>query len=118
MVAVAATVSMAACGSQAKGPVSASASTALSARSALPSASPMVAAPLVDANLDLRAGPVPVPLELQIPSLRLKAPVPGVGITSKNVMDTPTGSASDPVWQKVFWYRGGGAPGEESTATI
>ncbi len=114
MVAVAAAVSMAACGSQAKGPVS----LASSAKAAPSSASPIVAAPIVDANLDLRAGPVPVPLELQIPSLQLNAPVLGVGITSKNVMDTPTGSASDPVWQKVFWYRGGGAPGEASTATI
>ena len=75
-------------------------------------------APIVDAGLDLRAGPVPVPLELRIPALRISAPVLGVGITSKNVMDAPTGSASDSVWQKVFWYRGGGIPGEASTATI
>ena len=75
-------------------------------------------APVVDPNLDLRAGPVAVPLELRIPSLRISAPVLGVGITSKNVMDTPTGSATDSVWQKVFWYRGGGTPGESGTATI
>jgi sortase (surface protein transpeptidase) len=61
---------------------------------------------------------VDVPLELRIPSLGINAPVLGVGITSKNVMDTPTGSANNPVWQKVFWYRGGGVPGNASTATI
>jgi len=77
-----------------------------------------VPAPLTDPGLDLRAGPVDVPLELQIPSLRISAPVLGVGITSKNVMDTPEGSANDPVWQKAFWYRGSAIPGDASTATI
>jgi sortase (surface protein transpeptidase) len=78
----------------------------------------LVPAELIDPGLDLRAGPVDLPLELRIPSLRISAPVLGVGINSKNVMDTPTGSANDPVWQKVFWYRGGGIPGNASTATI
>lgn len=78
----------------------------------------LVPAPLTDAGLDLRAGPVNVPLELQIPSLRISAPVLGVGITSKSVMDTPKGSANDPVWRKVFWYRGSGIPGSASTATM
>jgi hypothetical protein len=73
---------------------------------------------LIDPGLDLRAGPVALPLELRIPSLRISAPVLGVGLNSKNVMDTPTGSANEPVWQKVFWYRGGGIPGKVSTATI
>jgi sortase (surface protein transpeptidase) len=75
-------------------------------------------APLIDPGLDLRAGPVDVPLELRIPSLRISAPVLGVGITPANVMDTPKGSANDPVWRKVFWYRGGGIPGNAGTATI
>jgi hypothetical protein len=79
---------------------------------------PLVPAPLIDPGLDLRAGPVNLPLELQIPSLRITASVLGVGLTSKDVMDTPTGSARDSVWQKVFWYRGSGIPGEASTATI
>jgi sortase (surface protein transpeptidase) len=78
----------------------------------------LATAPLIDPGLDLRAGPVAMPLELQIPSLRISAPVLGVGITSTNVMDTPKGSANDPVWQKVFWYRGSGTPGSASTATI
>lgn len=75
-------------------------------------------APLVDPQLDLRSGPVPVPLELQIPRLRVSAAVLGVGINPSNVMDTPTGRATDAVWQTAFWYRGGGTPGEPSTATI
>ncbi len=78
----------------------------------------VVPAPLTEPGLDLRAGPVDVPLELWIPSLGISAPVLGVGITPKNVMDAPTGSAKDPVWQKVFWYRGSGIPGNPSTATI
>ena len=78
----------------------------------------LVQAPLVDPSIDLRAGPVDVPVELQIPSLRISAAVLGVGLNAKNVMDTPTGSASDSVWRKVFWYRGGGIPGDATTATI
>jgi sortase family protein len=78
----------------------------------------LVPPPLIDPGLDLRAGPVNVPLELRIPQLRVTAPVLGVGLTSKNVMDAPMASANDPVWQKAFWYRGGGTPGSASTATI
>jgi sortase (surface protein transpeptidase) len=78
----------------------------------------LVQAPLVDPSVDLRAGPVDVPVELRIPSLRISAPVLGVGLTPKSVMDTPAGSANDPVWRKVFWYRGGGIPGDATTATI
>src|SRR6202023_2158614 len=78
----------------------------------------LVQAPLVDPGMDLRAGPVDVPVELRIPSLRISAPVLGVGLTRKNIMDTPTGSANDPVWRKVCWYRGGGIPGDATTATI
>src|SRR6202521_1051284 len=78
----------------------------------------LVQAPLVDPGMDLRAGPVDVPVELRIPSLRISAPVLGVGLNPKNVMDTPTGSANDAVWRKVFWYRGGGIPGDATTATI
>jgi Sortase domain len=77
-----------------------------------------VQAPLVDPGIDLRTGPVAVPIELGIPSLRINASVLGVGLTPKDVMDTPTGSANDPVWRKVFWYRGGGIPGDATTATI
>jgi sortase (surface protein transpeptidase) len=78
----------------------------------------LVQAPLVDPSIDLRAGPVDVPVELRIPSLRIGAPVLGVGLNAKSVMETPTGSANDPVWHKVFWYRGGGIPGDTTTATI
>lgn len=72
----------------------------------------------LDQNLDLRAGPVDVPLELRIPSLQVDASVVGVGVTSDNVMDAPKGSADNPVWQQVFWYRGSGIPGDLSTATM
>lgn len=79
---------------------------------------PLVPTPLFDPSIDLRAAPVEVPLELQLPSLRITAPVLGVGLNPKNIMDTPLGSASDPVWREVFWYRGSGIPGDATTATI
>ncbi len=74
--------------------------------------------PLVDKNLDLMAGPVSVPLELEIPALNVKAPVLGVGLTTDNVMDSPKGPISDPIWHTAYWYRGGGIPGDVGTATI
>jgi sortase (surface protein transpeptidase) len=82
------------------------------------SAQPLISEPFIDPSLDLRASPVEVPLELRIPSLGISAPVLAVGLTPKNVMDAPQGSADDPVWQQAFWYRGGGIPGEPGTATI
>ena len=33
-------------------------------------------------------------------------------------MDAPKGLAADPVWQKAFWYRGSGIPGDSGTATL
>ena len=77
-----------------------------------------VLGPSFDSNLDLRAGPVDVPLELQIPLLKVNAPVLGVGLTSGNVMDAPKGPSGDPVWYTAFWYRGSGIPGEPGTATF
>ena len=77
-----------------------------------------VPAALTDEGLDLRAGPGAVPLELHMPSLEVVAPVVGVGITPKNVMDAPMGPAGDPVWQQVFWYRGSAVPGAPSTALL
>jgi hypothetical protein len=74
--------------------------------------------PFFDTNLDLKAGPVDVPLELQIPSLKVDAPVLGVGLTAGNEMDAPKGPIDDPVWHTAFWYRGSGIPGEPGTATI
>ena len=82
------------------------------------STQPSITEPLIAPDLDLDAAPVNVPLELRIPSLQISAPVVGVGITSKNVMDAPQGLADDPVWQTAFWYRGSGIPGESGTATI
>jgi hypothetical protein len=73
---------------------------------------------LVDPDLSLNAGPVDVPLELQIPKLHVVAPVVGVGLTLKNLMDSPKGPIGDTVWHTAFWFRGGGIPGEAGTATI
>jgi hypothetical protein len=74
--------------------------------------------PLFDVSLDLRSGPVEVPLELQIPTLNVIAPVQGVGLTSENVMDSPKGPIGGAIWHTAFWYRGGGIPGEVGTATF
>lgn len=75
-------------------------------------------AALVDGGLDLRAGPVDVPLELHVPTIGLRTRVVGVGITSEDVMDAPMGPADDPIWQQAFWYRGSAVPGSPSTALI
>ena len=120
---IAATFLTACATAQATGSQPAGSSSPVAATSATPTlaqaSQPVLApAPLFDPSIDLRAGAVAVPLELQLPSLRLTAPVLGVGLNSKNVMDTPMGSANDPVWQKVFWYRGSGIPGDATTATI
>jgi len=66
----------------------------------------------------LNAAPVDVPLEIRIPSLKVTAPVLGVGLTAENVMDSPKGPIDDPIWHAAFWYRGGGIPGAIGTATI
>jgi len=74
--------------------------------------------PLLEPYLNLSAGPREVALELQIPSLDVKAPMLGVGLTTENLMDSPRGPINDPVWASAFWYRGSGIPGESGTATI
>jgi Sortase domain len=79
---------------------------------------PFLLGPLIDEGIDLYAGPIEVPLEVQIPSLKVNAPVLGVGLTSANVMDSPKGPIGDPIWHTAFWYRGGGVPGDVGTATI
>ena len=85
-----------------------------------PAPPPALAVParLTAAQLGLRAGPVAVPLRLQIPTLGINAAVDGVGINSSDAMDAPEGPAGDPVWQKAFWYRGSAIPGARSTALI
>lgn len=85
---------------------------------ALPTPTPIVLGPLFDARLDIKAAPVKVPLMLKIPSLKVNAPVLGVGLTALNEMDAPKGPIDDPVWHSAFWYRGSGLPGESGTATI
>ena len=78
----------------------------------------LVLGPLFDPALDIKAEPVEVPLKLQIPSLKVDAPVFGVGLNPDNVMDTPRGPIGDAVWHTAFWYRGSGLPGESGTATF
>ena len=73
---------------------------------------------LIDVGLGLRAGPVPVPLQLELPTLGVIAPVAGVGLTPADAMDAPTGPPGAPVWQQAFWYRGSAVPGASSTALI
>ena len=65
---------------------------------------------LFAAGLSVRAGPVPVPLQLVIPSIGVHAQVLGVGVTSGDVMDAPEGPRGDPVWEEAFWYRGSAIP--------
>jgi hypothetical protein len=79
---------------------------------------PFVPALLTAKGLGLRAGPVKVPLLLQIPKLDMNASVLGVGINAADAMDAPEGPADDPVWQQAFWYRGSAIPGARSTALI
>lgn len=77
-----------------------------------------VPADLVDPALDLRAGPVAVPIALELPSIGVHADVLGVGLGANDIMDAPTGGADDPVWGQAFWYRGSAVPGAASTALI
>ena len=79
---------------------------------------PPAPAALFAAGLSVRAGPVPVPLQLLIPSIGVNAQVLGVGVTSGDVMDAPEGPRGDPVWEEAFWYRGSAIPGVVSTALI
>ena len=74
--------------------------------------------PLFESDIDLWEGPVPLPLELQIPALNVTAPMLGVGLTAGNAMDSPKGSIGDPIWGSAFWYRGSSIPGEPGVATI
>jgi sortase (surface protein transpeptidase) len=123
---IAAGVAFAGCGSAQESAIQPSTSTSGGASSSVGSSSPTaqpstqsaVPARLIPSGLDIRSGPIDVPLVLRIPSLELSVPVLGVGITPANVMDAPAGPAADPVWQKAFWYRGSGIPGEVGTATL
>jgi hypothetical protein len=102
-------------------PATASGATSTAARRAKkiqPAPAPPVPAALFSAGLGVRAGPVPVPLQLLIPSIGVHAPVLGVGVTSGDVMDAPEGPRGDPVWEEAFWYRGSAIPGVVSTALI
>jgi hypothetical protein len=123
---VATTAALGACGGANVG-TGAVSSTTTTTRSAAPARTPVrarpvaalpVPAPLFAPGLDIRSGPVPVPIQLRIPSLRVDATVVGVGVLPNDVMDAPEGPINDPVWQQAFWYRGSAVPGVLSTAVI
>ena len=60
-----------------------------------------------------------MPLGIEIPALKINAPVLGVGLTHTNTMASPIGTVlDDPIWQTIFWYRGGAIPGDVGTATF
>lgn len=78
-----------------------------------------VPAPLVDPQMDLRAPPIEVPLRVMLPAFKVDVPVLGTGLSGPdNVVDAPRGGLDDPIWQKAFWYRGSGIPGDSGTASI
>jgi hypothetical protein len=79
---------------------------------------PPVPAPLTDPGIGLRAGPVPIALRLDLPSLGIAATMLGVGILPDDTMDAPHGPRESPVWDQAFWYRGSAIPGAPSTALI
>ncbi len=83
-----------------------------------PISTALIPEPLFDPALDIKAGPVEVPLELQIPALKVDAPVIGVGLNSDNEMDAPKGPIGGKIWQTAMWYRGSGIPGEPGIATF
>lgn len=85
---------------------------------ATPTLLPSILGEDYDPAIDLHAGPVPLPLEIQIPILDVEAPILAVGITKDNNMDAPKGPYDDPNWSSTFWYRGSAIPGEPGTATI
>jgi hypothetical protein len=92
--------------------------TAPSVPTAPPSAPPALPRSIVPAGLGVSSGPVAVPLQLRMPTIGASGPVVAVGTTRNGAMDAPMGPIGDPVWQEAFWYRGGGVPGDDGTATI
>jgi hypothetical protein len=95
--------------------VEAVAPTALVRRPAVAAAVP---AALTGPQLALRAGPVAIPLRLDLPSVGVSAAMLGVGILPDATMDAPTGPRDSPIWDQAFWYRGSAVPGAPSTALV
>lgn len=83
-----------------------------------PVSTPSILGTLFDQSIDLRAGPVSIPLQIRIPVINVDAPILSVGLTEDNAMDAPKGRYGDPNWSSAFWYRGSAIPGEPGTATI
>lgn len=83
-----------------------------------PTPTSTISEPLFDPELDIKAAPVDVPLELQIPALKVDAPVIGVGLNSNNEMDAPKGPIGAEIWQTAMWYRASAIPGEPGIATF
>jgi hypothetical protein len=83
-----------------------------------PARAAAVPAALTDPQLDLRSGPVDIPLRLDLPSLGVSATMVGVGILPDATMDAPKGPRDSPIWDQAFWYRGSAIPGALSTALV
>ena len=83
-----------------------------------PTPASTVPEPLFDPELDIKAAPVDVPLELHIPALKVAAPVIGVGLNANNEMDAPKGPIGAEIWQTAMWYRASAIPGEPGIATF
>jgi hypothetical protein len=79
---------------------------------------PFLIGELINVETDLWAAPTDLPLDLQIPSLDVYAPMLAVGLTAENLMFAPKGPIGDQIWHTAFWFRGGGIPGDVGTATI
>ncbi len=59
------------------------------------------------------------PEHLRIPKLNIDAEVINVGATSTGAMDIPVSqSANAPIWNEVFWYDRGAAPGQSGNSVM
>jgi Sortase domain len=77
-----------------------------------------IPAPVLDPSTGMRDPPIPIPLELRLPTLARFATMLGVGLLANDAMDAPMGKADNPDWQQAFWYRGSAIPGALSTAVV
>jgi sortase (surface protein transpeptidase) len=59
------------------------------------------------------------PVRLEIPRLKMKAPIIPVGTDAGGAMLAPTDApTTDPIWGEVYWWDGGAFPGQVGSAVI